>query len=133
MLSLGIIKPDAVRRRLTGAILSQIEGAGYVVRAMAMLKLSEYECRELYKAHLDREYWPRLLETMTSGPVVVFVVDQSLALDNFRDFALQLRDRFIQNDGNAANNVIHSSEEEDRFREISIFFPLSSLNDSMAT
>jgi nucleoside diphosphate kinase len=116
-MNLGIIKPDAVKRNLTGVILAQVEVRFQIV-ALEMVRLNPYQVQELYKEHKDKEFFPRLFETMVNQLVVAFVC----LGDDFREFALDTRKTYLQPDGNQANNVIHSSVSE--FREIEIFFPV---------
>lgn len=67
--TLAIIKPDAVQRGLTGRILAHLEEAGFRIRAIRSLRLSEAQAREFYAVHRERPFFDSLVRFMTSGPV----------------------------------------------------------------
>ena len=65
----SIIKPDATRRNLTGAINSKIEASGLRIIAQKRIHMSDREAREFYAVHADRPFYNDLVSFMTSGPV----------------------------------------------------------------
>lgn len=67
--TLAIIKPDAVQRNLTGRILAHLEEAGFRIRAIRSLRLTEAQAREFYAVHKERPFYGSLVAFMTSGPV----------------------------------------------------------------
>jgi len=69
-LTLFIVKPDAVGRRLTGKILAKVEEAGFAIREMAMTELSPAEAERFYAVHQERPFFADLCRFMTSGPCV---------------------------------------------------------------
>jgi nucleoside-diphosphate kinase len=73
--TLAIIKPDAVERQLTGAILQRIESAGFHVRAMRRVHLSRQEAEGFYAVHRERPFFGSLTTFMSSGPAVVMVLE----------------------------------------------------------
>ena len=72
--TLAIIKPDAVERRLTGAILRRIEEAEFRVRGMRLVQMSKHDAEGFYAVHRDRPFFNSLTGFMASGPAVVLVL-----------------------------------------------------------
>ena len=83
--TLAIIKPDAVQRRLTGRIIQRIEDAGFQIRAMRRVHLSQAEAEGFYAVHRERPFFPGLTEFMSSGPCVVLVLEKDSAVKGWRD------------------------------------------------
>jgi nucleoside-diphosphate kinase len=79
--TLAIIKPDAVERHLTGAILQRIEAQAFQIRAMRLVHLSKKQAEGFYAVHRDRSFFASLTDFMSSGPAVVLVLE---ALDAVR-------------------------------------------------
>jgi len=73
--TLSIIKPDATRRNLTGTINSRFEQRGLRIVAQKRLRLSEAQAEGFYAVHADRPFYRSLVAFMTSGPVVVQVLE----------------------------------------------------------
>ena len=82
--TLSIIKPDAVAAGKLGSILQHIEDAGLRVVATRMLQLSQSEAEEFYAVHRERPFYRGLVEFMTSGPVVVSVLEGPDAIAHYR-------------------------------------------------
>ena len=82
--TLSIIKPDAVARDLVGIILSRFETAGLKVVATRMRHLSQKEAEGFYAVHRERPFFPSLVEYMTSGPIVVSVLQGEDAIGKHR-------------------------------------------------
>ena len=82
--TLAIIKPDAVERRLTGAILQRIESAGFSIRAMKRVHLTRQEAEGFYAVHRERPFFASLTAFMSSGPAVVIVLEASDAIKKWR-------------------------------------------------
>jgi len=82
--TLAIIKPDAVERRLTGAILQRIEQAGFQIRAMKRVHLSKKDAEGFYAVHRARPFFGSLTEFMSSGPAVVLVLESPDAIKKWR-------------------------------------------------
>jgi len=82
--TLAIIKPDAVERRLTGAILQRIEQAGFQIRAMKRVHLSKKDAEGFYAVHRARPFFGSLTEFMSSGPAVVLVLESPDAIKRWR-------------------------------------------------
>jgi len=73
--TLSIIKPDAVAKNVIGEIISRFESAGLQVVAAKMLQLDDDKAGGFYAEHKERPFFPDLMEFMTSGPVVVQVLE----------------------------------------------------------
>ncbi|MCU7866404.1 MAG: nucleoside-diphosphate kinase, partial [Candidatus Thiodiazotropha sp. (ex Lucinoma borealis)] len=71
----SIIKPDAVAKNLIGQIYSRFEGAGLKILASRMLHLSREQAGEFYAVHKERPFYNDLIDFMTSGPVMVQVLE----------------------------------------------------------
>ncbi len=83
--TLSIIKPDATRRNITGDIVSRFEKAGLRVVAQKRLMLSTGQAEAFYNVHKARPFFKGLVEFMTSGPVVVQVLEGENAIAKNRD------------------------------------------------
>ena len=83
--TLSIIKPDATRRNLTGKIIAKFEEAGLRVIASRRIKLSQADAEAFYGVHRERPFFPSLVAFMTSGPVVVQVLEGDNAVAKYRE------------------------------------------------
>jgi len=83
--TLSIIKPDAVAKNVIGKIVSRFETNGLKVVSMEMKQLSEAEAQGLYAEHSERPFFGHLVSFMTSGPVVVQVLEGEGAINKNRD------------------------------------------------
>jgi nucleoside-diphosphate kinase len=81
----SIIKPDAVAKNLIGEIVSRFEKNGLRVIAMKMLHLTQEQARGFYAVHKERPFYNDLVEFMTSGPVVVQVLEGENAISKNRE------------------------------------------------
>lgn len=81
----SIIKPDATRRNLTGAINARIEGAGLRIIAQKRMKWKLADARKFYAVHKARPFYKDLVKFMTSGPIVAQVLEGDNALAKYRD------------------------------------------------
>ena len=126
----SIIKPDATRRNLTGAINAVIEGAGLRVVGQRRIKLTEAQAKKFYEVHAERPFYGELVETMTSAPVVVQVLEGEGAVAKYREVmgatnpeqAAEgtIRKLFALNVG---ENSVHGSDSQDNAKlEIAQFF-----------
>ena len=80
-----MIKPDAVQRNLIGSIITLIEANNLIVKKMKMIKLSTDDAEKFYIIHKDRDFYSNLIEYMTSGQVVVLVLEGDNAINIYRD------------------------------------------------
>jgi len=83
--TLSIMKPDAIRRRLTGTILVRFEQAGLVLVASKMLRLTKEQAEGFYAEHTKKPFFNSLIEFMTSGPILVEVFQGENAIQRYRD------------------------------------------------
>lgn len=79
-----MIKPDAVRAGHIGAILAQINQAGFRIVAMKLTQLSEAKAGEFYAVHRERPFYGELVSFMSSGPIVAAVLEKDNAVEDFR-------------------------------------------------
>jgi nucleoside-diphosphate kinase len=84
-LTFAIIKPDAVAKEATGAILQRIEESGLEIVAMKRLQMSEGLAQGFYAVHKERPFFGDLVKFMTSGPVVVLALRAENAIQRWRD------------------------------------------------
>jgi nucleoside-diphosphate kinase len=127
----AIIKPDAVARRNAGRILQRIEEAGFQIRAMRMMRLTNGEAAGFYAVHRERPFFKGLVEFMSSGPIVALVLEAPDAIKKWRTLmgatdpakadAGTLRKEFAQS---IERNATHGSDApETAAYEIGYFFP----------
>ena len=128
--TLSIIKPDAVRRNLIGAILARLEQQGFTIVAAKMVHLNKEQAEGFYAEHQGEPFFEPLVAYMTSVPVLVSVLEKENAVQDYRtlmgatnpeaaaegtirrDFALSQRE-----------NSVHGSDSlESAVREIAYFF-----------
>jgi nucleoside-diphosphate kinase len=81
----SILKPDATRRNLTGAINALIEKAGLRIVAQKRVKMTREQAEDFYAVHKERPFFGELITTMTAGPVVVQVLEGEDAINIYRN------------------------------------------------
>jgi nucleoside-diphosphate kinase len=81
----SIIKPDATQRNLTGAINAMIEQAGLRIIAQKRIRMTREQAEQFYDVHRARPFFTELVEFMTSGPVVVQVLEGDNAIARYRE------------------------------------------------
>jgi len=127
---LVLIKPDGVRRRLIGEIISRFEKKGLKIKALKMLWLTREKAEEFYSVHKGKPFFESLIEFMTSGPIIAMVLEGDKAISVVRlmigptdgreappgtirgDYALS-----------KSENVVHASDSpESAEREIRVIF-----------
>ena len=81
----AIIKPDAVAAGHTGPILTKIRQAGFTVKGLRMLRLSQSQAEGFYAVHRERSFYRSLVTFMTEGPVVVMVLEAENAIARWRE------------------------------------------------
>jgi nucleoside-diphosphate kinase len=126
----SIIKPDATRRNLTGAVTKMLEEAGLRVVASKRIHLSQAQAEDFYGVHRERPFFADLVSFMTSGPVVVQVLEGEDAVKRNRDImgatnpanadAGTIRKELAESI--EANTVHGSDSEENAATEIAFFF-----------
>jgi nucleoside-diphosphate kinase len=128
--TLSIIKPDATRRNITGEIISRFEKAGLRIVAQKRMQLSTAQAEAFYNVHKTRPFFRSLVEFMTSGPVVVQVLEGDNAIGKNREVmgatdpskaaAGTIRKDFAESI--EANSVHGSDAPETAKQEIRFFF-----------
>jgi nucleoside-diphosphate kinase len=128
--TLSIIKPDATRRNLTGAIVDRFEKAGLKVIASRRIQLSQAQAEAFYGVHRERPFFASLVSFMTSGPVVVQCLEGENAIAKNREVmgatnpanaaAGTIRKDFAESI--EANSVHGSDAVETAAQEIAFFF-----------
>ena len=130
-----LIKPDAVKRRLIGEILRRIEAKGYDIIALDRLRATPELLVEHYAEHVDRPFYPSIVEYMTSGPLVAAIVEGHRVVEGLRSLigATEpttavpgtIRGDLGRDWGTSAmENLVHGSDSpESAEREIAIWFP----------
>ncbi len=83
--TLSIIKPDGVEKKIMGDILSRFENAGLRIAAMKMIRMTQKQAGGFYIVHKERPFYGELMEYMSSGPVVVLVLEGNDAIALNRD------------------------------------------------
>jgi nucleoside-diphosphate kinase len=125
-----MIKPDAVSKGYTGAILAQIIDAGFKIVAMKQMKLSLEQVEQFYSIHKGKSFYPNLINFMSSGPIVAAILEKENAVDKFRELigstdSTQAEKGTIRNlyGENMAKNAIHGSDsDENAIIESDFFF-----------
>ncbi len=128
--TLSIIKPDATRRNLTGQIAAKFEAAGLRIIASRRIRLSQAQAEAFYAVHAERPFYKSLVDFMTSGPVVVQVLEGENAIAKNREVmgatnpanaaAGTVRKEFAESI--EANSVHGSDAPETAANEIAFFF-----------
>ena len=126
----SIIKPDATRRNITGAVTKMLEDAGLRVVASKRIQMTEEQAKGFYAVHAERPFYGELVEFMTSGPVVVQVLEGEDAVKRNRDVmgATNPADadegtiRKTYAESIEANSVHGSDSDENAKIEIDFFF-----------
>lgn len=126
----SIVKPDAVRKGHTGAILAEIERAGFKITAIKKMSLSEEQAKGFYHVHAARPFFADLTHFMASGPIFPMVLEKDNAIADLRKLMGAtnpanaeegtIRKQFA---ASIEENAIHGSDAEDTAAfEISYFF-----------
>ena len=126
----SIIKPDATRRNLTGAVTKMLEDAGLRVIASKRIQMSREQAEGFYAVHKERPFFGELCDFMTSGPVVVQVLEGDEAVKRNREVmgatnpadAAEGTIRKVFAEGIEANSVHGSDSDENAAIEIAYFF-----------
>ncbi|GHU27091.1 hypothetical protein FACS1894152_3130 [Bacilli bacterium] len=129
-MTLGIIKPDAVRDKKTGSIIKEIEDNGFEIVAQKQIILSESQVRLFYGEHINKPFFGELMDFMTSGPIVVLVLVKKNAVGDYRKLMgatnpLKAEKGTLRSKYGAdlTHNAVHGSDSLDSARrEIYFFF-----------
>ncbi len=126
-----MIKPDSLKNKKLGAILSHLENEGFEFIKIKKMKLNPYFCEVFYSEHKDREFFSSLIEFITSGPVVALALCRENACAHLRQVigatdpkkadASTIRALY---GSHVEQNAIHGSDSlSSAYRELALFFP----------
>ena len=135
MLTLAIIKPDAVASGRAGRVLAHLEDAGFAVRAARMVRLSTAQAESFYAVHRERPFFRPLVTFMTSGPCIPLALERADAVAHLRTVigATDPKDaapgtvRALYAESKERNAIHASDSEENARREVGFFFAESDL------
>ena len=129
-LTLSIIKPDAIKRNLSGEINSMIEKSGLKIVAQKMLHLSIEDAKNFYSVHKERAFFSDLCDFMISGPIVIQVLQGKNAIQAYREL-MGTTNPSNADDGtirkkyglSVEENSVHGSDSDENAKiEIDFFF-----------
>ncbi len=129
--TLGIIKPDAVAKSVSGQIIARIESEGLKILGLRMVRLTRHQAEQFYAVHKDKPFYAELVQFMTSGPVITMALEADDAVLRWRTImgatnpaaAAEgtLRRTFAES---VQRNAVHGSDsQENAAIEIAFFFP----------
>ena len=132
MLTLAIIKPDAVAARHVGKIIAHLEVEGFHIVAAQMVRLTADRAEAFYEVHRERPFFRPLVTFMTSGPALALALERDNAVSHLREVIGAtdpsqakpgtIRRLYAQS---KERNAIHASDSpENAVREVAFFFPL---------
>ena len=115
-----MLKPDSVRNGNLGAILDKIIKSGFKIKAMKFTQMTNEKAGEFYAIHKERPFYTDLVDYMTSGPIVVAILEKNNAVNDFRDLIGStnpeeaeegtIRKMFAKS---ISENAIHGSDSDD--------------------
>ncbi|MEP6597433.1 MAG: nucleoside-diphosphate kinase [Ginsengibacter sp.] len=125
-----MIKPDAVSKNHTGAIIDRVTKAGFKIRAMKFIKLTTEQAGTFYAVHKERPFYKDLVNFMSSGPIVAALLEKENAVGDFRNLigatdpakadAATIRKDFATS---VQENAVHGSDsDENAVIESNFFF-----------
>ncbi len=128
--TLFIVKPDGVRRKLVGEIIARFERKGFTILKLKMFTFSQELASEFYSVHKEKPFFNELLEYMTSGPVVVAVIEGNNAVATTRQIigatkSFEAEPGSIRGDFGLGftENIIHASDSTESFdKEVNVVF-----------
>ena len=133
--TLAIFKPDSVAAGSAGKMLAQLQGEGFKVVGIKMLRLTETQARAFYEVHKERPFYGSLVEFMTSGPVMPIALERENAVAHLRE-VMGATDVAKAAPGTLRNlfgtsierNAVHGSDSpENAAIELSFFFSRAEL------
>lgn len=129
-ITLAIIKPDSVKNGYVGKIIDRILQAGFRIRAMKLIHLTEKEAAQFYIIHKEKPFYQSLIRFMTSGPCIPMILEKENAVSEFRQLIgatdpTQAAEGTIRKEfaTSIEANAIHGSDsDENALREARFFF-----------
>ncbi|HYI44471.1 MAG TPA: nucleoside-diphosphate kinase [Actinomycetota bacterium] len=128
--TLILVKPDGVKRKLVGEVISRIEARGYDIKELRMATIEESLAQKHYAEHVDKPFFDELVSFITSGPLVAMVVEGIDAIAGMRQIMgatnpLEAAPGSIRGDFATiiGENIVHGSDSpESAEREVNLFF-----------
>ena len=131
MLTLAIVKPDAVQAGNTGKVLAHLEGQGFKLRGARLVHLDNAKAESFYAVHKERPFFRSLVTFMTSGPALAVALERDNAVGHLREVIGAtdpaeakpgtIRKLYAQS---KERNAIHASDSPENARkEVGFFFP----------
>jgi len=128
--TLAILKPDCVRKNLTGQVIARIEKAGFKILGIKKIRLTKETAGAFYEVHKGRPFYDGLVEFMSSGPCVPIALERENAIADFRALIGAtdpaeaapgtVREDFADNKG---ENIVHGSDSAENGKlEVGFFF-----------
>lgn len=124
-----IIKPGAVNNEHIGPILNKINSSGFHISAMKLIKLRTAQAKKFYEVHREKPFYNELIGFMTSGPIVVAILEKENAVEEYRKIIGAtdpekaeegtIRKLFAQN---MQKNAVHGSDSDENAKIESDFF-----------
>jgi len=135
MLTLAIIKPDAVASGKAGKVLAHLEAAGFAIRGARVLRLTTAQAEAFYAVHRERPFFRPLVAFMTSGPCLPLALERQDAVVRLREVigATDPKDaapgtvRALYAESKERNAIHASDSPENAVREVAFFFPEADL------
>lgn len=133
--TLSIIKPDAVEKKLQGAIIQRLQDEGFKILGLRQLTLTRRQAEGFYAVHRERPFFQELCEFMTRGPIVVMALERDNAVQHYRT-VIGATDPKKADAGtirklygtDVSENAVHGSDSEENGRiECAYFFAGSEL------
>ena len=132
-ITLTIVKPEAVAKEYTGHIFSMVSSAGFHIASMKMIRMTKEMAEKFYLVHKERPFYKDLVEFMSSGPVVVAILEKDNAVSDYRTLigatdpskAAEgtIRKKYAES---VQNNAVHGSDsDENATIECDFFFSKS--------
>ena len=133
--TLCIIKPDAVKKNVQGNIIQMLSDAGFKIKGMKLIQLSDTQAGKFYEVHKERPFYGELVKFMTSGPVIPIALEKDNAVADYRKLIGAtdpaeaeegtVRKKFAASKG---ENAVHGSDSEENGKiEVGFFFAESEL------
>lgn len=128
--TLAILKPDCIRKNLSGKVISRIEEAGFKIIGIKKIRLTKESAGAFYAVHKGKPFYDGLVEFMSSGPCIPIALEKENAVSDFRDLIgatdpKEAAPGTIRKDyaDNKGENIVHGSDSPENARiEISFFF-----------
>lgn len=129
--TLAIIKPDAVKKKIIGKIIQRIEDEGFRIREMKLMRLTKKAAEGFYAVHKNKPFFSSLTEFMSSGEIVVMVLERERAIAHWRE-VMGATDPALADPGTIRHsygfsierNAVHGSDSPETAEwEINYFFP----------